>query len=267
MKNLKIGVEIEFFGCTKEEVARALRAKGVAANVEGYNHNTPTCWKITTDASVTTSGTDAMNGNEIVSPILYGDAGLDELEVVMETLVECGAKVDKTCGVHIHHDVNDYSVENFKSLYNFMYEYKNVIDAMMPKSRRQSATEGYCRAISSSEIAEINEATTVYSMDNAIGTRYKTLNIKSFVKYGTIEFRQHSGTVESEKVVNWAILTHLIVNYAKENKVNIHTGSRGTLQKSMETMFAKLNINGSNVGDYVTKRIQTLSSEQLTGVA
>jgi hypothetical protein len=34
-------------------------------------------------------------------------------------------------------------------------------------------------------------------------TRYWTVNVNSFPKYGTLEFRQHQGTLNGKKAVNW----------------------------------------------------------------
>jgi hypothetical protein len=36
--------------------------------------------------------------------------------------------------------------------------------------------------------------------------RYQKLNLESLERHGTIEFRQHSGTVDAEKAVNWVRL-------------------------------------------------------------
>lgn len=46
--------------------------------------------------------------------------------------------------------------------------------------------------------------------------RYRTLNIVSYEKYGTFEVRQHQGTLNSKKVVNWIRLILSIAKTATE---------------------------------------------------
>lgn len=40
-------------------------------------------------------------------------------------------------------------------------------------------------------------------MANIMGSRYFKVNLMSFQRHGTIEFRQHSGTVNATKIANW----------------------------------------------------------------
>ena len=75
--NRRFGIEIEAYNCEKEVLARELREAGIAVAVEGYNHNTRDHWKLVTDRSL--RGNDTF---ELVSPILEGEAGLQELQKV-----------------------------------------------------------------------------------------------------------------------------------------------------------------------------------------
>jgi Putative amidoligase enzyme. len=100
------GVEIEFLDTVnREDVARKMTEKGVLCYVEGYNHTTRGHWKVVTDASC---------GYELVSPPLKGEEGFRQLKIACEVLNELGAKVDKRCGLHVHHDANDFTVDTFK---------------------------------------------------------------------------------------------------------------------------------------------------------
>lgn len=267
-RTLKFGVEVEFFGVNKWDVVRALIEKGLEADFESYNHITRPHWKVTTDGSVTCTGVEGdYTGLEIVSPILYGNEGLDQLETVLEVLNNLGAQVDKTCGIHIHHDISDYTVKNMKSIYNFYYNNKQAIDHIMPRSRRDKKY-GYCRTISPANIQEINNAGSAEDIYNALGTRYKTLNIKSYLKYGTVEFRQHSGSTDPEKIVNWVITTFKMVDYCKNNVVNYRQANGGEPSLAIKGFIKKLDLTGAMVGDYLTNRFNHFAqSENRTEVA
>ena len=85
----KFGVEIEAYNCTRERLVHELRAAGIEVNSEAYNHHLRSRWKLVTDSS--------LNGNdtfELVSPILVGEDGLEELEKVCWVLDACNVKIN-----------------------------------------------------------------------------------------------------------------------------------------------------------------------------
>lgn len=223
-RNLKFGVEIEFFGVSRQVVSDALNRAGVHAYAEGYNHETRGYWKVVTDASVNASGTGNSNGsgNEIVSPILYGEEGLRELALVCKVLEECGAKVDKSCGVHVHHDAGNMNIEHIKNVYKLYYKFHGAVEYMMPPSRRAGANR-YCKAIDRAYIERVERASSIENLRSIICPnpgydRYYSVNFASHSKYGTIEFRQHSGSVDGLKLVNWVKITHKLMEKAFSNK-------------------------------------------------
>jgi hypothetical protein len=52
-----------------------------------------------------------------------------------------------------------------------------------------------------------------YSFKSATGSisRYRKVNIASFNRHGTIEFRQHEGTMDPDRILNWVqFCTHFV---------------------------------------------------------
>ena len=215
------GVEIEFFlnqnlsfQEAQNKVVAAVRSKGIACYGERYNHTTRSYWKVVSDASVN------YEGLEIVSPPLSGQDGLRQIKLVCEALNEVGAKVNKSCGLHIHHDASDADVDFFKGLYYLYFRFENTLDSLMPKSRRGNGNK-YCRSVNSMiNIHELKRIKTLQGLKDYFHdrSRYVKLNFQSFLRHGTIEFRQHSGTVEFDKIANWVLLTKAMVNRARENR-------------------------------------------------
>ena len=86
------GVEIEFLrprGVSQQQIANeiddALNAVDGGCRVESYNHITRPQWKLVTDSSV--HGSRNLLGNkELVSPILKGQNGKEQLMIVLEVL-------------------------------------------------------------------------------------------------------------------------------------------------------------------------------------
>jgi hypothetical protein len=220
------GVEIEFLensNYSKSQIAAALNGVVNCKNV-GYTHEVMESWKLTTDSSC---------GLELVSPILKGRNGFEQIEKVCKVLNDLGIKVDRRCGLHIHHDVSDYEVKNFKNLCIFYTRFEKGFDEVMPLSRRANKNQ-YCKGFASrnswstddettAQVAEtierIKNASSIDELRNMFCSRYYKVNLQSFVKYGTVEFRHHSGTTEADKIINWVKLTQLVLERCKQGKV------------------------------------------------
>ena len=259
MRELKFGVEIEFFGVNYREVIKQLRANGIqVAEFAGYTHAVIPQWKITTDCSVTSTGTGLGKGLELVSPILYGDEGLDELEKVYTVLNECEAEVNKSCGTHVHFDISDYTVEDMVSFLNLYYKEHTLIDYLVPSSRRNNT---YCTQIKRRDIQEINTKFQngtlegIKDIADILFTRYVTVNLNSYVKYGTIEFRQHGGTTEFEKIEAWIILMYQMLEAAKG--LHIRTGKAVCrTQRNFKGFMEIVNLKDTYTEEYLLNRFK-----------
>lgn len=209
--NRRFGVEFEAYNVTKETLKTALLRAGINVEIEGYNHTTRSNWKIVTDASL--SGNETF---ELVSPVLEGENGLQQINTVCKTLNECGAKVNKSCGTHIHFDAAALDLDWWKKIYINYARLERVIDSFMPLSRRKSNnmySKSLCE-IRSFE-SKINAAHNLRDIENIFNSRYFKINPQSYSRHNTIEFRQHSGTVESDKIIAWIKFLNNLVNFSK----------------------------------------------------
>ena len=191
----KFGIEIEAYNCSRERLARELREAGIEVMVESYNHTTRPHWKLVTDGS--------LNGNdtfELVSPILVGEAGLQELEKGCWVLDLCDVKVNGSCGLHVHIDAAGFSMETWRNLSLSYKHLEPVIDRFIPASRRDNY---YCRGLGHVSDGMIRSARMVDELKGRIGDRYHKVDLEAYSRHKTIEFRQHSGTANSAKIANW----------------------------------------------------------------
>lgn len=206
------GVEIEFFGTDVASISNALIEKGIDVQYEGYTHRTTSHWKIVTDSSVNGLGL------ELVSPVLKGEEGMRQLKKVCEALEIVGAKVDRSCGLHIHLGATDLTLQHWKNILVFYNNYQRSIDKMLPRSRRRNT---YCRPYTEKELRDLFKLKTLSQLEDVCmdTDRYKVINICSFLRHGTIEFRQHSGTIEFEKISQWLQFCMGVVEKGKSVKV------------------------------------------------
>lgn len=94
------GVEIECVHAERNALIEAGRQNGVDIHSEGYNHtDNKSYFKIVSDSSV---GGD-IDPNEVVSPVLNGNTnGMATLKKAIKSLDAVGARVNSTCGLHVH---------------------------------------------------------------------------------------------------------------------------------------------------------------------
>ncbi len=217
--NHKFGIELEAYNVCRHTLSAALNAAGILCHVEGYNHTTRNHWKIVGDGSL--SGANAF---EIVSPVLQGEAGMIQAETVCRVLEAQGAKINKSCGFHVHFDARTFSMADWKNLYSNYIALESEIDAMLPASRRNNQ---YCRSVShrfpskAAATEALQAATTVQELSRIIAgsNRYMKLNAESYMRHGTVEFRQHSGTVEFQKVGSWVRICAAMIDKSKQGMI------------------------------------------------
>lgn len=210
--NRKFGIEIEYVGVDRATLADALTQAGITAVQESYNHTTRRHWKVITDASC---------GYEIVSPILQGQSGIDELEKVCEVMNEIGCSVNRHTGVHVHLDAADLTFLDAKNIVKRYHQNEAKIDSWFPESRRAS-NNVYCGSIAHSYRLDRLDVQTEESSVNTIVNyqrgRFTKVNTQSLRTHGTIEFRQHSGSTDFAKIGNWVLFLQHFVEQCRKFK-------------------------------------------------
>ena len=219
------GIEIEAYGVERSVLCDALRTAGIACQDHGYSHATTDHWKIVSDSSI-----QGENTFELVSPPLKGADGIRQVETVCAVLHTLGVKVNKSCGLHVHHDANDLSLDHWKNLVKYYIKYEATLDTLVPSDRRQGGNS-YCKALRANfasikdAFKAIDRATTLRELSEIVcgNNRYYTLNMTAFWRHGTVEVRHHSGTVEADKILHWVSLTQCLVTRAMESAtVRLH---------------------------------------------
>ncbi len=207
--NITFGVEIECVNAPHARLVDAVNAKGVGIAFEGYNHNDHNDrFKLVTDASLR-----GQNPIECVSPVLKGKAGESQLKTVCEALAEIGATANRSCGLHVHIGADKMTDEQYIRVFKNYQAIERLIDSMMPESRR-----GNCQWAKSLLGMNFSHCATKsqlrYEMNN---NRYYKVNAMSFLRHKTIEFRQHSGTVEFKKIMMWVKFLAAFIQFSMNN--------------------------------------------------
>lgn len=196
--------EIECYlpvGVSHTQAAAAVTARGILCHQQGYNHTTSPNWKVVPDGSLG----NYTSGAEFVGPILKGEDGFRQIEIVMQALQDLGATVNKECGFHVHVGV-PAELRLHQTLAKFYAAYESVIDSLMPRSRRSNNSR-WCRSIAHVSREQIDSCTSLSALcgllrpGSVMERRYTKLNMTR--RHPTVEFRQHSGTLDHAKAIVW----------------------------------------------------------------
>jgi len=173
------------------------------------------------------------NSREIVSPpLMANETSYREVKKVMKLLREAGGRVNRSCGLHVHVEVEravrggmNYG-KFFETLVHRYETLEPYFDTLVPPSRRDDENE-YCQNMESlrSEI-DCCDLQEIFSHDFELSQaadlfeqmdRYFKLNITSFVRHGTVEFRHFGGTLNGTKAVAWVRTCVAFMEAAREH--------------------------------------------------
>ena len=158
-------------------------------NRGGYHRGTqiqgfPAGWNCQSDASVDVPG---MFPVEVVSPVLKGEAGLVELVAVLDFLVEIGAKVNSSTGLHVHIGINGLSADEARRFVKVFKAFEDAFYSLNGDKYNARRENRYC-------------APYVPGTPMNHENRYHSLNLENMAR-GHAEIRVFSGGLDAEYVV------------------------------------------------------------------
>ena len=201
------------------------RGSYVAAGVEMADGRK---WSVVYDGSL------SHNGAEVVSPICTLE-DLDTVQAIVRALKAAGAKVDETCGIHIHVGIKHLEAKQIRNLMRLVFRYDHIIakGLQVKESRRGSECRGYARPLSTDvmervdalgndlSISDLNKAWYGSSREfdarsqKYHDSRYNGLNLHAFWYQGTAEFRWFNGTLHAGKIRSYIMFCLSLVSRAQ----------------------------------------------------
>lgn len=205
------GVEMECF-VARERICEETRKNGVRIAYECYNHTDNTAYyKFVTDSSV--RGLD--NAIECVSPILKGAKGFSSLKQACKSLNDAGARVNKSCGLHVHIGAKGMTGREIANVFQNYQMMEGVIDSFMAPSRRNNCYAASLRGLDFSTCETPGDVERACHFD-----RYFKVNAMSLRRHTTIEFRQHQGSTNYQKISMWIKFCTKLVEWSRTHALN-----------------------------------------------
>lgn len=287
--NRAFGIELEVIYQNRymshaEVAAHIERETGIRCRNEGYGHGAVSAWKVTHDGSVS-------GGGEVVSPKLVGEDGIAQAVKVTKALQSLGCKVEKSCGFHVHVDASDITAKELAKVGICFAWFETFFDHIMPASRRGNesiyvksnrgfygdygtqALNASIAAINAAAITgdmlkvtrAINPRCNCYTQERgqrcSCSGRYAKLNATPINNQKSLEFRQHSGTIEHEKVENWIRLCVQFVEKGKRSQPRSRTNIREwTAAEEMHLFFSMFGIDRT-IATYYMERRKTIKAQ------
>jgi hypothetical protein len=187
----------------------------------------PIGWNAQRDGSIRYGAGE--QGVEIVSPILKGQDGLNQILTVLNWLHSKGAKVNSSTGLHIHVGVDRQDAVNLTKIVVCVAQYEKALYASTGTKARENST--WCRSIQndSQYIARFRDG----DADNVCFERYRSLNVTNVLGRGkpTIEFRVFAGSLNATKVITYARMCLGLV----ERATTLTRKTKWTAKRPVET--------------------------------
>lgn len=219
IKDQAFGMELEFTGLTRQKAAETIAQVigGTVAYAGGvYKAWTVTDaqgrkWTVESDSSVTTDGGEQC---EFVTPkCTYDD--IPTVQECVRALRKAKAKVNSSCGLHIHIDGANHTP---KSLKNLVFTFRAKEDLIFKAVGTQRSRLGHwCKPIDDELVDNIKKLKT--TDDSSLrstwydtyrdwhdesahyhASRYHALNLHSLWYRGTVEFRLFEATLHAGEI-------------------------------------------------------------------
>lgn len=155
------------------------------------------------------------------------------VSAVCQKLNEIGAKINSSCGLHIHLDCRDVPSPELLRRHNALVSQQQLMFALQPPSRR---TNSFC-----APSRRIREWTRPRS-------RYRAINRDAYGRHRTLEVRLHSGTGDAGKILAWSALLLALMHHQTELRP----------QRRISTLCKKLNLP-KEIMDYLCIRFQRMN--------
>lgn len=227
MKNQCFGMEDEMTGVTREYAAKAV---GTLFETQPYflggTYSTwavKDCegkeWKFSYDSSIRAEamvrGRMHSAGDdykvELVTPKLTYEE-IPKLQEVIRTLKAAGAKVNSSCGLHVHVDGANHNRQSLKNLMSIMFSKEDLIFKALQVN--EARAQRWCkkvrepmlkkaRRLSSEETKDLTRLESIWYEGNIAAyehynwSRYYALNLHSMFYRGTVEFRMFNATLHA----------------------------------------------------------------------
>lgn len=181
--------------------------------LDGIDHSK---WNVVYDGSC---------GYEIVSPVLLGQEGYEEVVNVFQlitdqTIAQLDLCIDAKCGFHLNLGWNKFSNSDILKTIQYIRYLEPYLYSLVSPSR-VSGSDGqpsyYCQSIrnifSNQMIYSFKSNKSIFEKINSEKGKYWAVNFQNYKGKGQrLEVRSHQGTIDESKITLWASIWMNVLN-------------------------------------------------------
>ncbi len=230
-------------------------------------------WKIVSDASIHCRNRRNESASrdysvEFVSPICqYED--IETIQEIVRKLRSGGAKVNDSCGIHVHVDASSHTPKTLRNIVNIMAAKEELLYKAL---QVDVVRERYCKKADTRFLDELNhrkpksmnEVERLWyngssgRHDHYDNTRYHALNLHSVFSKGTIEFRLFNSTLHAGEIKSYIQLCLAISHQALVQRGASRSRTQSSNEKyTFRTWLLRLGLIGD---EFKTARLHLLKN-------
>lgn len=165
------------------------------------------------------------NGIEITTIPVKGTNILLALDQLQKWIKDSNNKpvCSARTGLHVHIDMRDVDI---KQLINVLTTYLIVEESLFKYCGEDRKQNPYCSPLSNcignfteyklADLLSTSDSKILRALDKHI--KYSALNLRPLISYGTIEFRMHKGSCDTEEILQWINILLSVVTFGIEYK-------------------------------------------------
>lgn len=235
----RFGIELEFTGIARGSAAYVI-AKQLGTEKKyvggGYHKHIAKdsagrIWTVMRDASISPVPENSNKPKdyyrcELVTPICTAE-DIPTISKIINALKQRGAKVNASCGLHIHVDVKDMNERHIINLVNLMACKEELLFKALNVLRKRR--NKWCKGVDNRFLSEINSSRIISINDlkqkwygahiydsylHYHDSRYHALNLHSLWQDKGVEFRMFNSTVDDKEVKAYIYLVLAMCQHA-----------------------------------------------------
>lgn len=248
MKNQRFGIEIEMTGLTRKRASEIIALHfntrsdydGGAYKAYSARDQQGRKWKVVYDGSITPQNRNEIIYDneykvEVVSPICRYDDIEDIQQIIRKLRKEGHARVNSSCGIHIHVDASPHDARSLRNITNIMYSKEDLIykalQVNVSREHRycQKVNESFLKNLNKEKPKELSQVEYLWYSGSICRrhrhydeSRYHALNLHSVFSKGTIEFRLFNGTLHAGEIKSYIqfclAISHQALTQAKASR-------------------------------------------------
>ena len=277
IKDQHFGVEVEMTGLTREDAARELAeyfgttAKHIGGTYDAWEvaDESGKVWNLMYDSSIQAERLE--NGRwckiyispykvEMVTPKLSYDE-LPKMQECIRRLRRAGAKVNDSCGLHVHVDAANHNRQSLKNLLSIMYSKEDMLFKALQVN--EARAERWCKKVrepmlekarksNSEETQDLTKLERIWyegrigSREHYNDTRYHALNLHSVFYRGTVEFRCFNSTLHAGRAAAYVNLCLAMSAQAiAQRSAVMHKTQSDNELFTFRTWLVRMGLNGA----------------------